>query len=237
MQRKAAPFFFVHLQKTAGTALVKRMEQHLGERAIYPGPGDGSFPNSVLVVENLVERWRVRGNEIQVVTGHFPLCTTELLGTRFTTLTILRDPVERTLSALRHHREKTPVDRDRPLEALYDDPIRHELVHNHMVKMFSLTTDEMTDGALTHVTFTAERLARAKARLNTIDAVGLQEHFDPFCDELTRRYGWKLDKPRFANRSQPVEVPDSFRRRIAEDNADDVELYEFACEEYAPRYA
>ena len=81
----------------------------------------------------------MRGDEIRVVTGHFPLCTTELLGAQFITLTILRDPVERTLSALRHHREKTPADSERSLEEIYEDPFRFELVHNHMVKMFSLS--------------------------------------------------------------------------------------------------
>ncbi len=234
---RSRPFFFLHLQKTGGTALWKRLKNEYDETAMYPGPGDGSFPNSVLVVDNLLERWRVRGDEIRVVTGHFPLCTTELLGAQFTTLTILRDPVERTLSALRHYREKTPADSERPLEEIYEDSFRYELLHNHMVKMLSLSVDEMTDGVLTHVTYTPERLARAKERLSGIDAVGLQEHFDHFCAELTRRFGWNLGRPQFANRTRPVEVDRTFRERIAVDNADDIELYEFARERYAPRGA
>ncbi|MGH8979293.1 MAG: hypothetical protein ACRDV7_14530, partial [Acidimicrobiia bacterium] len=71
--KEVGPFFFVHLQKTAGTALWKRLQHTFDESSIYPGPGDGSHPDSVLVVENLVERWRLRGDEIRVVTGHFPL--------------------------------------------------------------------------------------------------------------------------------------------------------------------
>jgi hypothetical protein len=234
---RSRPFFFLHLQKTGGTALWKRLKNEYDETAVYPGPADGSFPNSVLVVDNLVDRWRARGDELKVVTGHFPLCTTELLGAQFTTLTILRDPVERTLSALRHHREKTPADSERPLEEIYEDPFRFELVHNHMVKMLSLSVDEMTDGVLTHVTYSPERLARAKERLSSIDAVGLQEHFDHFCAELTRRFGWNLGRPQFANRTSPVEVDQTFRKRIAVDNADDIELYEFARKRYAPRDA
>jgi hypothetical protein len=232
---RARPYFFLHLQKTAGTALWKRLKHQYDESEIFPGPGDGAFPNSVLVVDNLVERWRLRGGEIKVVTGHFPLCTTELLGAQFTTLTIVRDPIERTLSALRHHREKTPADQDKSLEEIYEEPFRFELVHNHMVKMLSLTVDEMQDGALTHVEFTPERLARAKQRLAEIDAVGLQENFDDFCAQLTRRFGWNLGPPQFANRTQPVDVDAAFRNRIASDNADDIELYEFARARFSPR--
>ena len=55
--------------------------------------------------------------------GHFPLCTLELLGGSFTTLTILRDPVERTLSALRDQQERSPELRGAPLELIYDDPV------------------------------------------------------------------------------------------------------------------
>jgi hypothetical protein len=233
-ERASGPFFFVHLQKTAGTVLWQRLHHDFDDTELYPGPGDGTLPASVVSVDNLVERWRVRGDEIKVVTGHFPLCTTELLGVEFTTLTILRDPVERALSALRHHREVTPEDSERSLEELYEDPSRFELIHNHMVKMLSLSVEEMTDGILTSVQFTPQRLARAEERLLTVDAVGFQEHFDEFCTQLTQRFGWQLGNPRFANRTKPVEVAASFRKRVADDNAFDIELYEFARERYAP---
>jgi hypothetical protein len=58
--------------------------------------------------------------------------------------------------------------------------------------------------------------------------VGLQEHFEDFCDELTARFGWRLGAPERVNATAEVEVSDSLRTRIAEDNALDVELYEFA---------
>jgi hypothetical protein len=222
------PFFFVHVQKTAGTTLWRRLKRQFRPEHVYPGPDDGRPPVSVLVVDHLVERWNARRGEIRLVTGHFPLCTTELLGADFVTFTLLRDPVERTLSSLRHHRERTAADRDRSLEEIYDDPIRFELVHNHMVKMFSLTTAEMTDGALTHVDFTPAHLERAKDGLRRVDVVGLQTDVDGFCAELERRFGWTLGSSQVANKTTPVDVPDSLRRRIALDNELDAELYEFA---------
>ena len=34
-------FFFVHVQKTAGTALFKRLQRQFGKRSVYPDASDG----------------------------------------------------------------------------------------------------------------------------------------------------------------------------------------------------
>ena len=61
-----------------------------------------------------------------------------------------------------------------------------------------------------------------------IDVFGLQERFDEFCADISIRFGWDLGVPRFANRTQRAPVSDALRKRIAEDNAFDRELYDFA---------
>ena len=226
-------FFFVHLQKTGGTALFRRLPVQFPRSAIYPDGSDGD-PFTVapqLDVDVLLERWPRRRHEVRIVTGHFPLCTTELLGERFRTLTVLRDPVERTLSYLRHHRQLTPADRDLPLEAIYDDDFRFRaMIHDHMTKMLSLTTEEMTSGMLTDVELDERHLERAVANLEAIDVVGVQERFDDFCAELEARFGWDLGPPMFANRTAPVDVDPGLRQRIARDNALDVALHRAAVE-------
>ncbi|MFT5202680.1 MAG: hypothetical protein ACI9C1_002074, partial [Candidatus Aldehydirespiratoraceae bacterium] len=108
------------------------------------------------------------------------------------------------------------------------DPQRQWVVHNHMVKMLSLTVDEMDGDLFTAVEFTPARLERAKAALQTIDVVGTQDRFEPFCDELSRRFGWNLGEPRFANRTTPTPASDSLCEQIAADQADDIALYEYA---------
>jgi hypothetical protein len=225
-------FFFVHLQKTGGIALFRRLRIHFGTDAVYPMPQYQGTPESSLGVAELLERFAAHREQIRVVTGHFPLCVTELLGVPFTTFTVLREPVERTLSLLRHRREIEPGAQSLALEAIYDDPVvRERLARNHMVRMLSLRPEEMTDGALTHVEVDAARVEAAKANMaERIDVVGLQERFDEFCDELAIRYGWDLGPPQFANRSQPVDVDEGLRARIERDNALDVELYRFAVE-------
>ena len=248
-------FFFAHVQKAAGTSLFVRLQRHFAREQIYPdgsdtaeggGPGAGgrpAFPRlaPTLLVSHLLDRYRARRDEIRVVTGHFPLRTTELLGDPFITLTLVREPVERTLSSLRHHQFRTPADRDRPLEELYDDPIRFEgLIHNHMVKMFSLSPEEIVvgDGVMARVEeFTTTRLDDAKTRLAGVDVLGLHDDLDGFCAELTDRFGWQLGGRVHANRTDPIEVSRSFRERIALDNALDCDLYEYAVALHARRPA
>jgi hypothetical protein len=230
---QAHRYLFVHMLKTAGTALRRGLINHFGAAAVYPAAGmdDADFVELALSIDHLRDRLAARGDQIRVITGHFPLCTAELIDGRFTTLTVLRDPVERTLSYLRHHRENSRADRHRTLEEIYDTPFRFQgLAHNHMTKMLALTPVELVHGmpALTPVEFTREHLERAKEALAGMDAVGFQERFDDFCDDLAARFGWDLGAPETTNTSVPVEVPERFRARVAEDNAFDVELYEFA---------
>ena len=223
-------YFFVHLQKTGGTALFRRLRIHFGADAVYPQPQYQGSPETSLGIEPLRTRFELHHDDIRVVTGHFPLCTTELLGEPFTTFTILREPVARTLSFLRHQRKEEPRFAESTPEEIYADPVcRDGLLRNHMTRMLSLTVDEMTDGALTPVVVDRARLDRAKENLaNGVDVFGVQERFEEFCGELTVRFGWDLGPPQFANRTASAAVAESLRARIAADNEIDGELYQFA---------
>src|SRR4029450_5128014 len=99
-------WFFVHLHKTAGTSLLQRLRVALGDDAVYPTVSDNWTYFATMDLDLLRRRFVEQVDRIRVITGHFPLCTTELLGAPFVTFTVLRDPVERTLSALRDMRER-----------------------------------------------------------------------------------------------------------------------------------
>ena len=89
-------YFFCHIQKTGGISLYMRLRREFGHRGVYPNAGDGD-PETVspqLMLPVLLERWAARRDEIRVVSGHFPLCTTKLLKADFTMFTVLREPVE-----------------------------------------------------------------------------------------------------------------------------------------------
>ncbi len=226
----AARYFFVHVQKTAGTALFKRLRHAFGVEAVYPLPAEQGRPEVVLGVDHLRARLGELGPSIRVVTGHFPLATVDVLGEPFATFTVLRDPVERVLSFLRHQREVEPRFADMDLDRIYADPIATgPLVADHMVRMLALRAEEMDQGALTSIVVDACRVDDAVENLATrIDVFGLQEHFDTFCVDLEERFGWDLGQPLFMNRTTPIDVPDSLRDRIEADNAWDRLFFERA---------
>jgi hypothetical protein len=123
----------------------------------------------------------------------------------------------------------TAGDESGSLEAIYDDPFRfHGFIHNHMVKMLSLTAAEMTEGMLTRVDFGQHRVDTAKRNLASFDLIGVQERFGEFWHDVNRRFGWTLGSTARSNETTPVDVPDTFRARIAEDNSLDVDLYNHA---------
>jgi hypothetical protein len=238
LRRAAEPerFFFVHMQKTGGTSLYMRTKRHFGEAGVYPDDSDGDVQDVApqLMVPVLLERWPKRREQIRVVAGHFPLCTRELLDADFRTFTVLRDPVERTMSYLRQHRELNRTDWDLTLEEMYEDPahllhFRH-FIGNHMVKMLSLRTEEMTDGMMTLIDLDRGRLEQAKQALDDMDELGFQEDLEGFALRLQQLWGWRLGGPRRDQPTTPVKVSRSLRRRIAEDTALDRELYEYALE-------
>jgi len=230
-------FFFVHLQKTGGTALFQRLRDQFGAPGVYPTPDEQGDVRAVTDFDFLVDRLRMHGDRVRVVTGHFPLCAADLLGGGYTTFTVLRDPVERTLSLLRRRQKAEERFHGRDLEDIYTDDSLRDIIHNHMVKMLSLTADEMSSAPLVMpLDFDRARLEQAKRNLrDRIDVFGLQEHFDDFCAELSSRFDWDLGVPRFANRTQRAPVSEALRERIAEDNRVDGELYAFAVQLWEER--
>lgn len=223
-------YFFLHLQKTGGSALKMRLRHHFGERAVYPCPDDGQLPDAVLLPAHLIDRVAARGDEIRVIAGHFPLATLELLQGDYRTFTLLREPVERTLSFLRHQVRmgNTPTT---DLVELYEHPLRQLMVRNHMTKMLALDAEQtLAEGMLANVEMTEAHLEVARQRLASLDVVGIQERHDEFVEALESKFGWDLGPHRTLNRTEAEPVDVAFRERIAADNALDVALYEYALE-------
>lgn len=240
-ERDAPPtrYFIVHLQKTAGTTLRDRFRATLPDNAIYPNASDGTDKRlSVISLSHLLDRWRERRDEIRLVAGHFPLSTVQLLDAEFVTLSVLRPPVDRTLSYLRHQKKINAADRDKSLEEIYDDPFRFAgLIRNHMTRSFSIGADEMGpgDGLLTDIDDTPQRLEQAKAGVEGLDALGLQPHFEEFWTAVAGRYGLDPNADAVSNTTEAEDAPAGLIERIMHDNALDLALYDFAASLHAER--
>jgi len=229
-------YFFLHLQKTGGSALKMRLRHYFGERAVYPCPDDGELPDVIIRPAHLLERVKARGDEIRVIAGHFPLATLEHLPGKYRTFTLLREPVERTLSFLRHQ-VRTGNTSTADLVELYEDPLRYRMIRNHMTKMLALDAERTLRGGaiLADVEMTEELLDVARQRLANVDVVGVQERHDEFVAALEREFAWDLGPHLTVNQTTAKPIDATFRDRIAEDNALDVALYDYALGLAAPR--
>ena len=251
-------FFFIHVMKTGGTSLVFQLLQHFDEDEVYPSTIDRGSPADVTPYTSIPTMLALspeRRARIRVYTGHMPYVASELLGIDVIRLTLLRDPVDRTISMLKHVKRLFERYAALPIEAIYeDDPVFRHYLDNYQTKVFALTAEERaralaaaagataeehpTDpvqqqsGASRSVPIDSRRFERAKANLAGVDVVGLNERYGDFLDELHSRFGWWPDGLRRQARanvsSEDWEVPSALRRRIADDLTVDMEFYEYA---------
>jgi len=221
-------FFFIHVMKTAGGTLRRHIRANFAQDEVYPDRDvDGDMRKANFLLSRLKALPAERREKIRAYTGHFPYMAVDVIGGELTTITVLRDPVERTLSYLRAHR--LHQEEGMAFEEIYENPFWFEgFIHNHQAKIFALTVEDDPRSYMTPLAVDADRLELAKANLARVDVVGTQERFDDLLAELNRRLGWQIGAVRDAHVNPGDDVPASFRRRIEEDNDADVELYEFA---------
>ena len=241
---------FVHVMKTGGTTVMRNLRETYELDEIYPYRAlDIRYDEGRLEIERhlsvpyLLSLPAQRHRRIKVYTGHFPYVVRELLPSPVVVATVLRDPVDRTISLLRQFRRKAPWMgepglrsslTELTLEEVYELPLVYEpLFHNHMTKIFSMSVDDEPQTYMDVIDVDERRLASAKANLAGVEVLGLIERFEEFLDEVEDRFGWQIVRGARKNATpdgeiQPVDP--ALRRRIAEDSALDMELYEYARE-------
>jgi hypothetical protein len=244
----AERFFFIHMMKTGGTTISLYLRARYDRATLFPNreldinlDGRRLLDRHHLRLAYVLGLPEERRRRIRGYTGHFPFLAGDLLGGGFATLTILRDPVDRTLSLLRQLQRRPwtePSGRagalsgSETLEALYEHPdVFEPLVHNHQTKIFAMTAADEPSGYMQVIDIDDARLAVAKANLDTVDVVGLTEEFGRLLDDLDARFGWRVPRDSRANVTpEDVRTPPSrdLVRRIEEDNAFDYEFYEYA---------
>jgi hypothetical protein len=229
---RARQYFFIHVMKTAGGTLRQQILANFERGEVYPFKElDPDMRDANYRIDYLVGLPPERRERIRVFTGHFPYVAVQLLGMELTTLTILRDPIERTLSYLRHCKQLHPQHRDLALEEIYEDPFFFPaFIKDHQAKLFAFSVHDRPESYMDALEVDSTRLARAKENLERIDVVGVQERFDELLREVQSRFGWRImQQTKTRNATGTAGVSAAFRRRIAEDNRADMEFYEHAC--------
>jgi hypothetical protein len=231
------PLFFVHIQKTAGGTLRHFIRSHLPRGALYPEGGFDPDPlPSYWELDYMRSITGERRAAIRAYVGHFPYIACRLVGPEVTTLTVLRDPIERTVSYLKM-RSRDPERSGLSLEEIYDHPFDFPcFIHNHQAKVFAMTLDDKLESFMDRIEMTPQRLETAKEHLASVDLLGLQERSDEILDLVARRYGWTVDVVADQHVSTgDWEIPAGLLERIAEDNAADIEFYEYGRRLYDDR--
>lgn len=222
-------FFFQHIMKTAGTSFAHQIVANFGGDELFPDPAApaGKRRDQYWQIAEVRALDPDRIGRVRMFHGHFPFLVASMVGAD-TTLTLLRDPIERTISHMRHCERHFPAHRGRSWEAIYDDAWLHPLFfRNYQVKQFALTADDRPEAHNEDIVLDAGRLDIAISNLEQVTVLGLTDRYGDFLDEVRRRFGWTIST-RGRQQVSPgsVDVPGALRARIEADNQMDIEFYE-----------
>ena len=215
------PFALLHIPKTAGTSLRVALEAALGPNAVLPSADylkrrGGKY----LSGKDLGKAYMGASDGLKLIQGHFSFKELQRLAPEAAVMTVLREPVARVVSLLKHHKARHGI------QMAYQDMITlggpaFNAASNHQVKLLS-TLPEGAD--------VSEHLESAMATLNKCAAVGVTERYSETLKLCSHLVGEPLGPPQTLNRSdlQLEALPDEFLEDLAFRNRSDTILYRHA---------
>lgn len=226
---------FIHIMKTAGTSF-RTMLETTPQAAIYPTKEElaVNYHRWYLAAPELlrrIEAGEVDLSDRQFLCGHYAAALTEALPGTWRRITFLRDPVKRSLSMIAHrHSQASKLNRffkPNISKWLDNETFVEKQIRDYQTKIFAI--DPLAEVNAPAVVDEAA-FARAKARLEEVDFVGLTEQYLPSISILERMAGIRFAPLPHANKSRGYTATDAEIARIRKLVPYDVELYEIARE-------
>jgi hypothetical protein len=215
---------FLHLPKTAGTTLNRLIEWEYPLSKMY-SIDPVLFTWSAAHLRGLSPK---RLKKICMFKGHMLFGLHEVLPQPATYITVLRDPVDRVLSAYYFMRSYK-------LHPLYWKMRRENWTLEEFVRRSQRDSvqSKIIAGSDYDAPCTREVVERAKHNLrHYFSVVGLSERFEESLALMKLRFGWKLNSYSSFNvtRARPKkrDLPGGTLDLIHQKNAFDIELYEYA---------
>ncbi len=251
----AAPYYFIHIPKTAGTSLIAVLDRSFHQERIFPAQ----------LWRELTPELVAQAHQYDFFRGHFGGGGLKVFpNTTPRTLTLLRDPVS--LSVSTYHfvrREKETrlhrllTDEQMTLRQFVTDARSRHLIANRQVRYLSFDIHEDPEGQDIFLSeqsqavvrqwlpanpprlTDAQRHERARQRLQDCVWFGLQDRFD---DSL-RLLAWQLGLPpigaseRLNVNPGQTRLDEATREAIVAQNQWDEKLYAWAVAEFERRMA
>ncbi|MFK7957290.1 MAG: sulfotransferase family 2 domain-containing protein [Lysobacterales bacterium] len=240
--------FFMHIPKTAGTTLRGILESRFDPERTLPSLAQmkndfgGHYPPIPQLLAMDDQHWE----SAQLLRGHYPWQVMKRFSRKPVMLTMLREPVARSLSHLRHVKRNARWAVDLSLEQIADR--KAFLVANvgniqtRMLTMRFAMDDPSSFPKDVNQPFAIDDVAfkRAIVTLRSFDFVGIQEHFEASMAQMFHMFGWDMPESFVrANTSESMEQPLSTEllARLTEINDLDLILYREALELFHGRQA
>ena len=246
--------YFLHIPKTAGISLTNVLDNPFSFDEIYP---------SVLWV-SLFSKLPKNLGQYKFIRGHFGYWITKFLPKKPVIITMLRKPVDCTLSLYAHQQrsfrngEYVLETGRETLDEMFVDPKKASILTNHQTKTLNLDVDMLsvirtlkekgengrTVGEIyrpeTHIQ-DYDLIKTAKERLSRFEFFGIVERFEESLQLLYYTFGWfpiasipKLNVG--TNRKKIDEIPKETLDKIIDATRLDEELYNFGEQIFEKRY-
>lgn len=206
MNAPANKYLFVHVMKTGGTSFADVIKANFPTRKRYPGDilREETDPfrqmEAYLYAPGILEAVSADPGKYGIICGHVPYAFRSLLPGDYITLTVLRDPVSRTVSYLKHCRRYHKEHMGLPLEQIYEDEWFHaSFISNYQTKIFSMTAEE---------TLAEVRYGDYSPALPPRAELGNGENLTPELIALGDRGGGRFSMECFAASTGVIEVDD-----------------------------
>jgi Sulfotransferase domain len=142
-------FLFIHTMKTGGTSFADIVGANFAAGQLYPDACVSSEADifrrmeAYLFVPGLVADVNALNGQLRMVRGHVPYAVRSLLDDKYIAMTLLRDPIDRTISYLKHCRRYHIEHLEQDLEKIYEDAWFHaSFISNYQTKLFSMSAQE-----------------------------------------------------------------------------------------------
>ncbi len=234
-------FFFLHIPKTAGTSLRNIVESQFSPRQI----------NKQYGMKGITKMEQEEFDCCDLIRGHFTYNLVDKFREFPYVITMLREPVARTISHIKHVindenfwlHKYIPVEKMSVGELLENEKME-KFIRDHQLRLIACDCDlvNIKTPKILHLPHIMDEvmLEKGKERLKKCDYVGIAEQFDESIKLLCKTFNWpEVKQIRRLNTSQKKKDDNRFTpeviNRIRELCKYDIELYNFAVELFNKR--